>query len=346
MDFSTFFVDRIVVHEVPRNTSSTTAADIVFSDVESPLSDDLRNFFKERTSRSLMKHGYDVERDPDQPSPVPDQIRTSLEQPAGLVAASREITKHLYESQRPVSNDGLLITFLGRVEGADCLGILKLEREDAIRVEEIRLDTGEMTFNVAHLHDLMLGKHTRLFKASIFALDGDGSIEGVVSDDQRGYHPTTEIATFFLSEFLGCRLRSAPDVSTKAFFEAAQGWIDGEVDDPEKKARYEIGLLQEMNRQAPNLVPNRFAEENLDVEDRQPFREALQAAEAPTTLFDKDLKLVASRIKRLSFRFAESELKLTGTAEDVDRFVTVNPPSSEAAPVEIHDRPDSIRGGG
>lgn len=344
MDFGTFFVEHIVVHEVPRNNTSTTSADIVLSEAESPLTDDLRNFFKERTARSLIKHGYEVERDPEQNSPVPDLIAAVLAHPGGLVPSSHEITRHLYESQRPVSNEGLLVTFVGKVEGASCLGILKLEREDAIRVEETRLATGERTFSVAHLRDLMLGKHTRLFKASVFV--DSGAIQGVVSDDQRGYHPTTEIATFFLTEFLGCRLRTAPDVATKTFLESAQKWIGDEVDDPERKARYEIGLLQEMNRQTVNLTPNRFAEENLDASDRESFRRALATDNAPTSTFAKDLKLVASRIKRLSFAFSESKLKLTGPPEDIDRYVTVNPSGSDAAPVEIHDRPDSIRGGG
>jgi hypothetical protein len=348
MDLGTFFVDQIVVHDVPRNNVTTTPADITFSDQASPLNAELRNFFKEKTSQSLGRHGYLVEHDPDQDSPVPALIAAVLTDPLQLIPSSRDIARHLYDSQPAVSNAGLLVALLGRVQSGACLGILKLEREDAIRVEETTLPDGGKTFSVAHLRDLMLGKHTRLFKASAFHMPGAGvdTLAGLVSDDQRGYNPTTEVATFFLARFLGARLRTAPDVATKSFFEASQKWIETEVVEPEKKARYEIALLSEMNRQANTLTPNTFANENLDVDDRQSYRTSLGAAEAPTVSFEKDLKLVAPRVKRLSLRFVESKLKLSGTPEDVEKFVTVNPTDSEAAPVEIHDRIDGVSGGG
>jgi 37-kD nucleoid-associated bacterial protein len=348
MDLGTFFVDQIVVHDVPRNDAKTTPADIVYSDAASPLTAELRNFFKEKATQSLGRHGYAVEHDPEQTSPVPALIEGVLKDVDQLIPASQEIARHLYDSQPAVSNPGLLVALLGRLEGTICLGILKLEREDAIRVEETTAPGGGRTFSVAHLRDLMLGKHTRLFKASAFRMPGAtlDSLEGVVSDDQRGYNPATEVATYFLARFLGARLRTAPDVATKSFFEATQDWIESEVPEPEKKARYEIALLGEMNRQAPTLTPNSFAAQNLDVEDRQGFRDSLVAAEVSTASIEKDLKLIASRVKRLSMRFAQSKLKLSGPPEDIEKFVTVNPADSEAAPVEIHDRIDEVSGGG
>jgi len=348
MDLGTFFVDQIVVHDVPRNSTSTTPEDITYSDAPSELNAELRNFFKEKTTQSLGRHGYAVEHDPEQSSPVPGLTQAILADPAELVPASCDIARHLYDSQPAVSNPGLLVAMLGRLEGGACLGILKLEREDAIRVEETALPGGGKTFSVAHLRDLMLGKHTRLFKASIFRLPGAdlASLEGFASDDQRGYNPTTEVATFFLARFLGARLRTAPDVATKTFFEVTQSWIESKVDQPEKKARYEIALLGEMNRQAPAISPNAFANENLEVGDRQGYRDFLAEAEAPTASIEKDLKLISAKVSRLSMRFAESKLKLTGPPDDIDKFVTVNPEDSEAAPVEIHDRIDEISGGG
>jgi hypothetical protein len=101
-----------------------------------------------------------------------------------------------------------------------------------------------------------------------------------------------------------------------------------------------------MNRQAHTLSPNAFAAENLEVNDRQGYRSFLEAAEVPTASIEKDLKLVSARVKRLSMRFVESKLKLSGPPEDVEKFVTVNPTDSEAAPVEIHDRIDEVSGGG
>ena len=348
MDLGTFFVDQIVVHDVPRNNTSTTPAEIIYSDAASPLTPELRNFFKEKTTQSLGRHGYAVEHDPEQKSPVPELIEAVMSDPSELIPSSRKIARHLYDSQPAVSNPGLLVALLGRAENATCLGILKLEREDAIRVEETTLPSGDKTFSVAHLRDLMLGKHTRLFKASAFRMPGadSSSLDGVVSDDQRGYNPTTEVATFFLARFLGVKLRTAPDVATKSFFEATQGWIEAQVEEPEKKARYEIALLGEMNRQAHTISPNSFATDNLDVNDRQSYRDHLKAVDAPTASNEKHIKLVSAKVKRLSMRFAESKLKLSGPPEDIDKFVTINPTDSDGAPVEIHDHVDEISGGG
>ena len=155
MDLGTFFVDQIVVHDVPRNNTSTTPAEIIYSDAASPLTPELRNFFKEKTTQSLGRHGYAVEHDPEQKSPVPELIEAVMSDPSELIPSSRKIARHLYDSQPAVSNPGLLVALLGRAENATCLGILKLEREDAIRVEETTLPSGDKTFSVAHLRDLI-----------------------------------------------------------------------------------------------------------------------------------------------------------------------------------------------
>src|SRR5262245_2873296 len=74
MYLGTILVDQIVVHDVPRNNTTTTPADIVYSDAASPLTAELRNFFKGKTTQSLGRHGYAVEHDPEQASPVPALI--------------------------------------------------------------------------------------------------------------------------------------------------------------------------------------------------------------------------------------------------------------------------------
>lgn len=347
MNLSTFFIDHLIVHDVPRHPVGGTAEPIVFSEVESSLDNALRNFFKERVNRSLASQGYEVERDPAATSPVPGLIARILDDDDDLVDASQEMARHLYASQTGVNPAGLLVVARGQVDGGRAVMILKLEREDAIRVHQTSID-GHATFDVAYLKDLMLGKNTRLFKSSLFVSAGgdDGvALDGLVSDDQRGYDPASEVANFFLGRFLGCRLKTAADVATKHFFEATQDWINDAVAEPEKKARYEIALLQQMNATATTIVPNSFAKDNLDVSDRQNYRRYLQEREAPSTRFDKDLKLVERRVRQMSMAFEQSDLRLSGSSEAIDRYVKVKPDDAEGAPVEIHDRVKRVRGG-
>ena len=60
---------------------------------------------------------------------------------------------------------------------------------------------GKSTFNLEHLRDLMLTQKTKVFTVGLFVQMGNTleSIDGAVSDNQRGYYPTTEVADFFLN---------------------------------------------------------------------------------------------------------------------------------------------------
>ena len=112
MNLTTFFVESLIVHDVPRRTSEATAGAIVFSDAPSELDASLRNFFRERTIRSLSRQAYEVQRDPDQGSPVPRHVLDLIAAPEKLVARSHEIARHLWASQTGVNPAGLLVVIL------------------------------------------------------------------------------------------------------------------------------------------------------------------------------------------------------------------------------------------
>lgn len=346
MDLGTFFIHKVIVHDVPRRTGGTTAEEIVFSEAVSDVTSELKNFFRERMNRSLNKQRYAVERDPAQTSPIPGLVAAVIGDENQLVDASQAMAAHLFACQSAVNPAGLVIVCTGVVDAERSVGILKLEREDAIRVEPTGA-AGARTFNIAHLRDLMLGKNTKLFKASLFVAPGGDpdAIDGLVSDDQRGYDPRTEVAQFFLSRFLGCRLKTQADVSTKAFFEAGQAWINTLTDEA-KKTRYEVALLAQMNAATRTITPNTFAEQNLEVEDRTPFREFLAEQNAPTGVIDKDTRLIDARIRQMTMAMAESKIRVVGTPDAIDTYVKVNPDGPESPRVEIADRVRDVRGGG
>lgn len=129
----------------------------------------------------------------------------------------------------------------------------------------------------------MLGKNTKVFKASPFVTPDRAAdeIDGLVSDDQRGYGPHSEVAQFFLRRFLGCKLKTANDVATKAFFEISQEFINTKVEDDATKARYEVALLAQMNAPTATITPKTFADDHLDVDDRKPYRDFLAEQGAP-----------------------------------------------------------------
>lgn len=136
MNLGTFFIDAVIVHDVPRRTAGSTADQIVFSEVVSDIDQGLKNFFRERMIRSLKRQAYQVERDPGETSPVPGRVGTIVADGNALVVESQEIAKHLWACQTGANPAGLLIVCTGTVVNQAAVGILKLEREDAIRIEQ------------------------------------------------------------------------------------------------------------------------------------------------------------------------------------------------------------------
>jgi hypothetical protein len=342
VNLGTFFLESLIVHDVPRRAPADSADSIVFSETPSELDQGLKNFFRERTIRSLNRQGYEVERDPDQRSPVPDHVIAIAADATTLVARSQDLARHLWASQSGVNPAGLLVVARGAVDGKPCVSILKLEREDAIRVAQVKVN-GKRSFNIAYLRDLMLGKNTRLFKASLFTVS-DGQLGGLVSDDQRGYDPHSEVAQFFLSRFLGCRLRRANDVSTKAFFEASQQWINEKVEDDAQKARYEVALLACMNSPTRTITVKGFADASLDVADRTAYRGYMSDYGVPTTSITKDIQLVERRIRLLTYATREG-IRVTGTHEKMNALVDVKPDDPDGPMIAVRDGLKDVRGG-
>lgn len=262
-DLGQLRVEKLIVHEVPRHYAADTEGSPILSQIESPLEQTVRNFFKEKIAGTLKRAAYDVEFDPGSTSPMPDLIQRNLEGRGGsFVAMSQDMAAHLHQCQGGPSPEGLLTVVQVKVETRKGLCILKLEKEEGARVRQQRTK-GQMTFNIDHIRDLMLTGKTKVFKVGLFVIDGSkGKIEGAVCDRQRGYG--TMVARFFLSQFLGCRLKERPEITTKKFFDATESFINDEVVDPVKKARYQVALLAELSGTRTDVSLEGFANSNLD----------------------------------------------------------------------------------
>jgi len=117
----------------------------------------------------------------------------------------------------------------------------------------------------------------------------------MLADNQIG---GSSVAQYFLSEFLGCKLSERPEVLTERFLLAAHQWIN-KSDDAEKKGRYTVALLSELQSNSPKLSTNDFASRHLDINDRDDFANDMFGTGVPRRQFTKDTKLVASRIRSL-----------------------------------------------
>jgi hypothetical protein len=333
-DLGQLRVDKLIVHELPRHLASEAVSQPILSDIESPLTVEVKNFFREKITGTLGTEAYDVEFDPDTTSPVPNLVSDNLGNSAtDFVVMSQEVARHLHQCQGGINPEGLLTVVQVRVENRRGLCILKLEKQEGARVRQ-ETSHGKTTFSVQHIRDLMLTGKTKVFKVGLFVREGDGTIDGAVCDRQKGYGGT--VAYFFLSRFLGCRLKELPEITTKRFLEATESFINEEVADPERKASYQVALLAELNATRDSVSPEAFANNNLATEHRQAFMTHLEEAGLTAPSFVKDTNLVKPHLRRIQFTF-QTGISVLTSPDNIGEQVKVQPEEDGRTRIEITD---------
>jgi hypothetical protein len=344
-DLGTLRVNTLIVHEVPKRMVREATDGLSLSEIESPLTTELRNHFRERIATTLHAAAYDVVADPGVVSPVPQLITDYLlGRRVDIVEASQAMARHLHQCQTGVSPEGLLVVADAQLADTRALSILKLEREAGIRVHPAKV-RGKTTFTVEHLQDLMLTQKTRVFKASLFTQPGRETTDlvGSVSDSQLGYQPRTVVADFFLRRFLGCAVTQRPEVLTKEFFALSEEFINTHVKDAAEKAHYHVALLAELQSNASSLHPARFADQHFGVADRQPFVAFLRSRGFPARIFEKDVSLVRSHIKRTVVDF-RSGVAILAPPEAFEEHVTMKRLADGRSRVEVVDHVATVHG--
>jgi hypothetical protein len=343
-DLGTLRVDALIVHEIPSHTAGQQGAGPILSEIECPLSTELRSYFKERIANSLGTAAYEVVRDPVGTSPVPQLILDRLSSKRGLVDASHEIARHLSACQTGVNPVGLLVVASAHLGRTPTMAILKLEKEEGVRVHQDKV-AGKFTFSVEHLRELMLTEGTRVFKVGAFSGQPTqlADLEGIASDKQRGYQPKTEIADFFLRRFLGCMLREAPDIATRRFFQASQEFINSDVSDPTTRARYEMALLTELHSSRTTIRPRQFAQDHLVGGHRQAFIDHLEAEGTVSQQLQKDISLIRTQLSRVQMDF-NSGVAVIAPPETFDHELRMRQLDDGRTRVEIEDDLKDIRG--
>ena len=347
MKFNTLKLDDVVVHRVPAK-NDPTATGPVLSEAPSPQDNKVFAFFRQRMSGVMANRGLPIE---------PDTTIVAANPPAGevllavtrlvgdpqeLVSASREIAVRLYDAQDGRNPAGILVVARGEIDGQPCAGILKLEHERGVQAEEEHNDDGQLVFRVILHDDLLLTEKTAVFKSAVFRRRSasDPALLAEASDLQN----QRDLAGFFLTEFLGCKLVDDPPEATRKYFDAAEDYINTRVADPEKQARYEGALLAQMNSAALSIAPDRFARDHLGTEEHQPFLDHLTASGAQTTTFPKDIGRIKARIKRVAYRF-DSGIKLAGTPTAMAEHVKIVK-SNDGTKVTVSDEIAQMSGGG
>jgi hypothetical protein len=331
-------IDELILHEVPRARRGDDEADpIALSDASVDLTDEHRRYLQERFRADLGGNAREVIEDADAATPVPGDIKGLLHDPdVDLVSASQEMAKQLREVQTGISPSGLLMVARCSWGTAEAILVAKVELEQGVRAQQVTRD-GNVTYDMELIRDLVFGETSRIYKAGLFSAEDIQSdsdpLRGIAIDRQKGGPSVTQ---FFLYEYLGCEYLADAAENTRRFYEAARTHINAAVSDAETKARYIVALAAEVGNNRVELDPRRFARENLDVDDRSGFLDALGRAGSPTVKFQKDAEYVSTQIMRYE---TENHIVVVADREQVDEgMVEVGDDD-----LTIHDRVSKVQ---
>jgi hypothetical protein len=340
-DLNSFAVRSAVVHYVPTERDDP-GDEVLLTDSAIDLDAGLRRYFESKIVDRLQDKGLEVIGDRAGDQTVANAVATTEPQDSTLVESSQAIVRQLVATQSTkVSPSGLLAIVSGTVGPDECLAILKLERERGIHFAIKRVG-GHNFVDLELLRDLTLTDKTRVYKTALL-IRSEAGIEGFVADDQRGISTGRQVATFFLSRFLGCEPKVPAALLTYEFVKAANEAINEDVDSPERRGRYQVAVLATLQSNAPDIRPSQFASQHLEKEDREPFLARVRAAGIDTDVaFEKDTSRVKVSRFRMSFR---SGMVLVGDQDALDNHVTLPDKQEDGGPVILNDRVEDLLAG-
>jgi hypothetical protein len=310
-DLTYLQIQQLIVHEMPKQKGDVG----VVSDELSPLPQGIRNFFKLRLQTALGSAGVPITFVSGHVSPVPTTVKALLANPTKrvFIESSQAIAKYLFDNTKGTHSPGLLCCISGTLSTENVIAIVKLELQDGVRAH-LKNDKGKKHFEIEIVDDLLLTRHTRVFKVALFQ-GGINDVEALACDSQvpRG----KMIASYFLDRFLGCQFAQQPDVLTKKYFEAAGTYLNTNIADAETRSRYYAGLLADLNTTRTTVQVKRFAEENMDSIDRGPFLAAMTEATVPRS-FSKDVTRIKAKLRRIRWDF-DGDLSVSAPKEALEQ---------------------------
>ena len=297
IDFSRLRVEKLIVHEIPRKAEDSDLRPIL-STIETKLSSEEKRYFTRKITDNLSLASLSAKFRAEAESPVPVLIVKDFfysENENNFVEMSQKMANYLYECQTRVNSPGLLAVIKVLVVGKPGLVILKLEKEEGIRIEQTE-SNGEVTFDIKYVNNILLSQKSRVFKAGLFYSEvEDENFDNVaiyVSDNQNTKYSKNQVASFFLEDFLGCKLRENPNVLTQKFYQETSFFIDNYVENPEEKATYYLGLFAEIRSGDNYISPETFSDKYVERSKKHNYLKHLHEAGVPTNEFPKNTELI------------------------------------------------------
>jgi len=343
-------VDELIVHDIPKKLShrvlreapDTPLEQPVFSQVASPINPEIVQFFHDKITATVgSAAGIDVVFDPSSDSPTQALISEYFfGDETKRLPITQEIAQHLFNIQNAINPGGLLLFIRCSLRRKTGLAILKVEREEGVRIRQQVMQGGLRTFNVQHIRDLMLTKKTKLFKIIFFYIEED-TIKGILCDQQQSYGDK-DVADFFLYNFLGCKLTEQPQILTKRFFETTLKYINEVIESPEQKGELLNHLLSELTNRNRTTNPTEFARRVLPADQQDNYIGYIEENGSTVSSFSKECSMIENRLKKIQYDFA-SGISVFGLKEAINSKATIAETENGQTKIEIIDQLAQVR---
>lgn len=352
-NLSSLVVDNLIVHDVPKKFSKKfvyenpeiDAEDIILSEVPTEFDSELTRFFHDRITGTIgTSNAFEIELDPlndtsNTQSAIKEyfEIGTKIGFPldeSDYIRITQKIAVELHDVQTAKNPGGMLLFIPCHSNQKHGLAILKVEREEGVSIKRDYDNQGKTTFSAQHIKDLMLTKNTRLFKIVLFYQE-NSNIIGYLCDQQQ-CSGNREVANFFLSDFLGCKLKEEASMSTKKFFEVTTDFINNEGFSDNEKVDIHTHLVSELTNNVQSIQVLDFARRSIPNEKIQRFMDSISKNKV-ASIFLKDSSLILDKLKRVRYEL-ECGIKILGSESVIKEKLTLYALEEGQTKIELTDR--------
>lgn len=330
--YSTLTLTSIMMHQIVR-PSAQAPFELVLTEEPVDLTAQNREFLTGRLVDALRTRDLPIIEDVAIGSPSPGRVRSIWADTTQLVTESRGMASELRDRQPGTSLPGLLVVALARLGQDDVIVVAKIEHQTAIRIETQTNDAGHQVFVLERLRDLVFGDGAKVYKVAVFsrAASSTGPLSGDIADVQnRG-----GFATYFLSTFLGMKLREEPAVLTSQFLERMTKTINESSLTPEDKLDTQTALITQLGSNLARIDPRGFIRDYVPEGFQSEIAHLAEQEHVPMSQFQKDTSQLGSKLKRLRLDYSNDiiviappeevgegkRVSISSEAEDQDTIV-------------------------
>ena len=198
---------------------------------------------------------------------------------------------------------------------------MKLEKDNGV---QIKMNEETNSLDIEVVDDLMLTQKTKVFKiALLISRTQEQDYDGQIMDYQVDLKQKSNLATFFMYDFLGSKPYKDPKTTTQQFYNLTKAFIRN-IDDDILKAKYTQDLNSYIQMNNRSISARTFADDYLEnSQHKDEYISFLRSKHFTIAAFIKDNSLIENKVKKISMEFTNG-ITILGTKGTLENKVTLS----------------------